>query len=128
MPCIPIPPLPIPDLPDGFTLSLPFPEVNIEIPFPCCKLPPLFSLHISNPLPPLTVNPAFIQTIKPTQIDGTEDKEIVIKAGSTEYRFKGMQFLLGWAHPNFYFHVVTAYDILRHCGVELGKADYLGKP
>jgi hypothetical protein len=64
MPCIPIPPLPIPDLPDGFTLSLPFPTVDIDIPFPCCKLPPLFSLHISNPLPPLTVNPAFIQTIK----------------------------------------------------------------
>jgi uncharacterized protein len=71
---------------------------------------------------------AFIQTIKPAQVDGTEDKEIVLTGGSVEHHFKGMQFLLGWAHPNFYFHVVTAYDILRHCGVEVGKRDFLGTP
>lgn len=71
---------------------------------------------------------AFIQTIKPAQLDGTEDRDIVLPVGATERRFKGMQYLLGWALPNFYFHVVTTYDILRHCGVEIGKMDYLGTP
>ncbi len=71
---------------------------------------------------------AYIQTIEPAQLDGTEDKEIVLTGGAVERRFKGMQFLLGWAHPNFYFHVVTTYNILRHCGVEVGKMDFLGTP
>jgi len=71
---------------------------------------------------------AFIQTVKPQQIDGTEDKEIVIKRGETEVRYTGMQFLLGRALPNFYFHVTTAYNILRHNGIEIGKRDYLGNP
>jgi len=71
---------------------------------------------------------AFIQTVTPRQIDGTEDKEIVIKRGDKESHYKGMQFLLGHALPNFYFHVTTAYNILRHNGVEIGKRDYLGNP
>ena len=71
---------------------------------------------------------AFIQTLTPGQIDGTEDKEIVIKRGDKETRYKGMQFLLGHALPNFYFHVTTTYNILRHNGIEIGKRDYLGKP
>jgi hypothetical protein len=71
---------------------------------------------------------AFIQTVKPEQVDGSEEREIVIKRGDTELRFTGLQFLLGRALPNFYFHVTTAYDILRHNGVELGKRDYLGNP
>ena len=71
---------------------------------------------------------AFIQTLTPGQIDGTEDKEIVIKRGDKETRYNGMQFLLGHAVPNFYFHVTTTYNILRHNGVEIGKRDYLGNP
>lgn len=71
---------------------------------------------------------AFIQTVTPGQIDGTEDKEIVIKRGDKETRYKGMQFLLGHALPNFYFHVTTTYNVLRHNGIELGKRDYLGNP
>ena len=71
---------------------------------------------------------AFIQTVTPRQIDGTEDKEIVIKRGDKETHYKGMQFLLGHAVPNFYFHVTTTYNILRHNGVEIGKRDYLGNP
>ena len=71
---------------------------------------------------------AFIQTFKPAQIDNTEDKEIVIKRADKETRYRGMQFLLGHALPNFYFHVTTAYNILRHNGVEIGKRDYLGNP
>ncbi len=71
---------------------------------------------------------AFVQSIRPEQIDGTEEKEIVLKLGGKEVKFKGMQYLLGFALPNFYFHVVTAYDILRHGGVEIGKRDFIGNP
>ena len=70
----------------------------------------------------------FLRTITPAQVDGTEDKDIVIKRGDKETRYKGMQFLLGHAVPNFYFHVTTTYDILRHNGVEIGKRDYIGNP
>ena len=71
---------------------------------------------------------AFIQGVSAAQIDGSEDKEIVIKRGDKETRYTGMQFLLGHATPNFYFHVTTTYNILRHNGVEIGKRDYLGNP
>ena len=70
----------------------------------------------------------FINTVKPAQVDGSEEKEIVLKMRSGEVKFKGMQYLLGHAQPNFYFHVTTAYNILRHNGVELGKKDYIGTP
>ena len=68
----------------------------------------------------------FIKTIRPAQLDGTEDKAIRLRLGGREIDFNGMQYLLGHALPNFYFHVTTAYNILRHNGVELGKMDYLG--
>ena len=71
---------------------------------------------------------AFINTIKPAQVDGSEDREIVLKMRSGEVKLKGMQYLLGQALPNFYFHATTAYDILRHNGVEVGKRDYIGTP
>ena len=61
-------------------------------------------------------------------MDGSEDKEIVLKLGAREVRFTGIQYLLGHAHPNFYFHITTAYNILRHNGVEIGKRDYIGNP
>lgn len=70
----------------------------------------------------------FIKTIKPAQVDGSEDKEIALRLGGEDVKFKGMQYLLGFAHPNFYFHVTTAYNILRHNGVEVGKKDYIGNP
>ena len=71
---------------------------------------------------------AFIKSVPAEQLDGTEDKEIVIKRGDKETRYTGMQFLLGHATPNFYFHVTTCYNILRHNGVEIGKRDYIGNP
>lgn len=71
---------------------------------------------------------AFIQTVPAAQIDGTEEKDIVVKRGEKETHYKGMQFLLGHAIPNFYFHITTAYAILRHNGVEIGKRDFLGNP
>jgi hypothetical protein len=69
---------------------------------------------------------AFVQGAKPAQIDGTEDKPISIKAGPTVLNFTGASYLMTFVLPNFYFHVTTAYDILRHKGVEVGKMDYLG--
>ena len=71
---------------------------------------------------------AFVSGFTVEQIDGTEDKAIVTKRGDKETHYTGMQFLLGHAMPNVYFHVTTAYNILRHNGVEIGKRDYLGKP
>ena len=68
----------------------------------------------------------FVQSFKPEQIDGTEEREIVLKLGGREMTFKGRDYLLTFVHPNFYFHVTTAYAILRHSGVEVGKRDYLG--
>jgi hypothetical protein len=69
---------------------------------------------------------AFIESFKPAQIDGTEDKDLVIKLGAREMQWKGAQYLLGFALPNFYFHAATAYDILRHNGLELAKRDFIG--
>jgi hypothetical protein len=70
----------------------------------------------------------FLESVPAAKVDGTEDKEIVLQMRAGERRFKGMQYLLGHAYPNFYFHVTTAYNILRHKGVEIGKADFIGKP
>lgn len=68
----------------------------------------------------------FLNTIRAAQVDGTENREIVVKVGGKDTPFKGMQFLLARAIPNFYFHVTTAYAILRHNGLEIGKGDFLG--
>jgi hypothetical protein len=69
---------------------------------------------------------AFLQSVKPEQIEGSENKPIELKAGSTTINFTGETYLLGFVIPNFFFHVTTGYDILRHKGVALGKMDYLG--
>jgi len=69
---------------------------------------------------------AFVQGVKPVQIDGTEDKAISIKAGPSVLNFTGASYLATFVLPNFFFHVTAAYAILRHKGVEIGKMDYLG--
>jgi uncharacterized protein len=70
----------------------------------------------------------FIESVRAERINGSEEKEIVLAMRSGERRYKGMQYLLGFAYPNFYFHVTTAYNILRHNGVEIGKQDFIGSP
>ena len=55
-----------------------------------------------------------------------EERAIELKIAGHELSFKGMEYLVGFALPNFYFHIVTAYNILRHNGVEIGKRDYMG--
>ena len=69
---------------------------------------------------------AFMDSIQPEQVDGTEAKEIRFSIKEWNFEFVGEQYVLTWVIPNFYFHVTTAYNILRHNGVELGKTDYLG--
>jgi hypothetical protein len=68
----------------------------------------------------------FVRTLTPTQIDGSENRDITIPIGGQPQSFKGQPYLLHFALPNFFFHATTAYDILRHCGVELGKRDFIG--
>ncbi len=70
----------------------------------------------------------FVKTATPAQIDGTEDKDIVLKFGTREMPFKGEQFLVGFTLPNFFFHYTTAYNILRSLGLEVGKRDFMGAP
>lgn len=71
---------------------------------------------------------AYMETLTAAQIDGSEEKSITLLVGQDTMTFEGLPYLLYFILPNVYFHVTTAYDILRHCGVELGKRDYLGQP
>ena len=68
----------------------------------------------------------YLQSFSPAQFDGSEDREILLKAGPTELNLSGRDYAFGFVLPNFYFHAATAYDILRHAGVEVGKRDFLG--
>jgi hypothetical protein len=70
----------------------------------------------------------FILSVNPEKIDGSDEKPIALKLGGRDVTFSGIQYLLGHAYPNFYFHVTTAYDILRANAVEVGKRDYIGTP
>lgn len=69
---------------------------------------------------------AFVKSATPKQIDGSEDREVTLKIGPTEMKLKGSQYFFHFFLPNFYFHATTAYDILRHAGVEIGKRDFIG--
>lgn len=69
----------------------------------------------------------YLESIKPEQIDGSEDKTVTWKTQTATRTMQGLPYLLNHVTPNVYFHVTTAYDILRHCGVEIGKQDFLGK-
>ncbi len=70
---------------------------------------------------------SFLETLEPSQIDGTEEKSITFKLRGEDVTFKGETYLLSFILPNVYFHITTAYNILRHNGVVLGKRDYLGQ-
>lgn len=70
----------------------------------------------------------YLKSFTLEQIEGTETKSISLPVKEETLTFDGQSYLLYFVLPNVYFHVTTAYDILRHCGVELGKRDYLGSP
>jgi hypothetical protein len=67
----------------------------------------------------------YLQSVPAAQIDGSEGREIVITLRSGDVKFDGQRYLEHWALPNFYFHLMTAYALLRQAGVDLGKQDYL---
>ncbi|MBC5764633.1 DUF1993 domain-containing protein [Ramlibacter albus] len=67
----------------------------------------------------------FLATLKPESLDGTEDKDITFPVGKDTRTMKAQAYLLTWVMPNMFFHITTAYAILRHNGVDLGKRDYL---
>ncbi|MFI4913960.1 MAG: DUF1993 family protein [Steroidobacterales bacterium] len=69
---------------------------------------------------------AFLQTIKPEQLQGAETRQITVPMRTGPLHFAGLAYLTGFALPNVYFHVTTAYALLRHNGVEVGKGDFLG--
>jgi len=69
---------------------------------------------------------AFLNTVPREAIDGKEDAPVEIKLPNRTLNFTGGAYVLGFVLPNFYFHVTTAYNILRHNGVEVGKRDFLG--
>lgn len=69
---------------------------------------------------------AFVKTLDAAKIDGSADREITFPLGpQSKGHMRGADYLNHFALPNFFFHLTTAYDILRHCGVELGKRDFL---
>lgn len=69
----------------------------------------------------------FLKGIQPSQMDGKEDTEVTVQLGPNTRTFRAQVLLYHHAMPNFYFHTTTAYDILRHYGVELGKRDFMGQ-
>ena len=71
---------------------------------------------------------AHVSSFTAAQIDGSEERNIVMKTPRGDMNFKGQMYLLGFSLPNFFFHATTTYSILRHVGVELGKMDFMGGP
>jgi len=71
---------------------------------------------------------AFIKEFKPSQIDGSEERDISLQMGGQTRNFKGENYLVSVVLPNFFFHATTTYAILRHNGVDLGKQDFLRPP
>jgi hypothetical protein len=69
----------------------------------------------------------YLQSVDRALVDGFEDRPVTMKARGNELSFTAQRYLLQFALPNFFFHVTTAYDVLRHSGVPLGKMDYLGR-
>jgi uncharacterized protein len=70
---------------------------------------------------------AYVEGFKPGQIDGSDDKHIKLDIHGTIFEFNGADYLSRWVLPNFFFHLTTAYAILRHNGVEVGKRDFMGR-
>jgi hypothetical protein len=69
---------------------------------------------------------AFLATLDKNAIEAGAEREIVMPVGANKARMRGDNYLLHYALPNFYFHLTTAYDLLRHAGVDIGKRDFMG--
>jgi hypothetical protein len=68
----------------------------------------------------------FLKSVDPSKLVGAEDRNVELKTPNRTFNLTGAQFITGFALPNFFFHVTTAYGLLRHKGIEIGKMDYLG--
>lgn len=68
----------------------------------------------------------FLGSLEPSRIDGSEEREITLDIGGEKLVLTGQRYLVHFAMPNFHFHATTAYDILRHCGLDIGKRDFMG--
>lgn len=86
---------------------------------------------VETTLPELKERIAKIQALlagyKPEQLEGSEARDLTLKVSGQEVTMSGREYLLHVAFPNFYFHCTTAYDILRHNGIEIGKRDFIGR-
>ncbi len=71
---------------------------------------------------------AYVESVPRSEIEGAEDREVVLKFPNGEMKFTGLNYLNTFLLPNFYFHAMAAYAILRNNGVEVGKMDFLGRP
>jgi hypothetical protein len=69
----------------------------------------------------------FLKSIKPEQLNGRENTEITVTVGGQPRPFKAQNYLYHFALPNFFFHLTTAYNILRHVGLDVGKRDFMGQ-
>ncbi len=69
----------------------------------------------------------YLATFKPAEFEGSEERSVMLKIGGNDIEFTGQRYLLDVATPNFYFHITTAYAIMRHYGVPLGKGNFLGR-
>jgi len=122
--------------PNMYDLTRQVGEANRHAVIACALMagvePPLFS-DAEPDIPELKARIAaamdFLRSLQPAEINGAGDKEVVFtfRNGSTR-KFTGQSLLLTFSVPQFFFHVTTAYDILRHCGVDLVKKDFLGTP
>jgi hypothetical protein len=70
----------------------------------------------------------FIASLKPAQFEGAATRNVTLKLGGQDTTLPGATYLFHFVYPNFFFHAATAYDILRHNGVEIGKRDFVGQP
>jgi len=119
--------------PDMFTLTR---QIQIACDFAkgtCARLagvePPKFEDHetsFADFQARIAKTRQFVATLTAAQIDGSETRQINVKAGPRELSFQGLAYLTGYALPNFFFHYTTAYAILRHNGLELSKPDFIG--
>jgi hypothetical protein len=122
--------------PNMFNLSRQVGEANRHAMIACALLAdetPLAFPDIEPDIPELKAQIAavigFIQSLPSAQINGAADQEVMFKfRNNSERKFTGRSLLVTFSVPQFFFHVTTAYDILRHCGVDLTKKDFLGKP
>lgn len=122
--------------PDMYDLARQVGEADRHVVLACALLagvnPPVFSAadpDIAELKARIANAVEFLHGLDPEEINGTGKKEVAFTfRNGTQRKFTGQSLLLTFSVPQFFFHVTTAYDILRHCGVELAKKDFLGTP